>query len=453
MPWMIAVFIGTVFLIPIDGTEFKVHLPFQSRPDRLMIVAMVAVLVLQSLVGGNRPRPPRRMTAATGGVLLFGAAALASVLVNVHRIYMLGQLSLVEKQLSQVISYLGFFLIVATQVRRDEIRAFGRLVLGLAVITSIGVLYESRTGYNVFYHWTALLLHPVATVIPSPTNIHPTLDAGRKSIVGPTQHGLALASMLTMALPFGVIRLFEVKSRLRKVLYLLAIALICAASLATARKTSIVAPIGALAVLAYYYRRMLRWLPLVIVVLVPVIHVTSPGALGTFSVLVSGAHSDSTNGRVNDYAPVTPDIISNPILGRGFGSLDPQNPRWYRILDNEYLGELFAVGLLGLLAYLGMVIAPMFTAHRAIRRDPGRAPPMVAAAAGCAAYAIVSATFDAMSFPQAPYAFLFAAGLIAAGAAPLIAGREDHEPAQATRPDVEIVRTRAPSATATRARA
>ena len=63
-----------------------------------------------------------------------------------------------------------------------------------------------------------------------------------------------------------------------------------------------------------------------------------------------------------------------------------------------------------------MVLAPLFTAHRVIRRDPRRAPPIVAAAAGCAAYAIVSGTFDALSFPQAPYSFLFSAGLIAAAA-------------------------------------
>jgi polysaccharide biosynthesis protein PslJ len=426
MPWMIAIFIGMVFLIPIDGTTFKIHLPVDSRPDRFMLVGMVGILILQALVTGDRRRPARRMTAATGGVLVFGAAALASVLPNVDRIYRLGELSLVEKQLSQVIAYVVFFLIVATQVRRTEIRAYGRLVLILAVMTSLGVLYESRTGYNIFYHLTSQLLSPIATVIPAPTNIHPTIDAGRKSIVGPTQHGLALASMLTMAMPFAVIRLFEVKTRVARLGYLFIVGLIFAASLATARKTAIVAPIAALAVLAYYYRRMLRWLPVAIIMLIPVIHVVAPGALGTFTVLSSGGSSISTQGRESDYAAVTPDIISNPILGRGFGSLDPDNPRWYRVLDNEYLGELFQIGFLGLIAYLAMVIAPLFTAHRAIKRDPGRAPPMVAAAAGCAAYAVVSGTFDAMSFPQAPYAFLFAAGLIAAGAAALIAdGRDD----------------------------
>ena len=434
MPWVIAFFIGMVFLIPIDGTQFKVHLPVDSKPDRFVIAVMVGVLLLEYLVTSGRSRPARRMTAATAGVLLFGAAALASVLPNVHRIYQLGQLNLVEKRISQIVAYAVFFLIVATQVRRSEIRAYGRLVLGLAVLTSLGVLYESRSGYNVFYHWTALILHPIATVIPSPTNIHPTVDEGRKTIVGPTEHGLALASMLTMALPFAVIRLFEVKTRAKKLGYLLVVGLIAAASLATARKTAIIAPVGALAVLAFYYRRMLRWIPVAIVLLIPVIHVVSPGALGTFSVLAGGGSSISTQGRESDYAAVTPDIVSNPILGRGFGSLDPDNPRWYRVLDNEYLGELFQVGFVGLAAYLIMVIAPLFTAHRVIRRDPDRAPPMIAAAAGCAAYAVVSGTFDAMSFPQAPYAFLFAAGLVAAGGAALMAEGPPMQPSGTAEP-------------------
>ena len=175
--------------------------------------------------------------------------------------------------------------------------------------------------------------------------------------------------------------------------------------------------------MAFYYRQMLKWLPVAVIVLLPVIHVAAPGALGTFNILATGGSSISTQGRESDYAAVRPDILANPVLGRGFGSLDPDNPRWYRVLDNEYLGELFGVGFIGLAAYLAMVLAPLFTAHQVIRRDPRRAPPMVAAAAGCAAYAIVSGTFDAMSFPQAPYAFLFSAGLIAAAASRQLADR------------------------------
>ena len=189
------------------------------------------------------------------------------------------------------------------------------------------------------------------------------------------------------------------------------------ASLATERKTAIVAPIAAFAVLIAYNRRLLRWAPLALLAAIPAIHFAAPGALGTFGILATGSSSDSTQQRVSDYSGIAPDVLSNPILGRGYGSLATDNPRWYRILDNEYLDEVFQVGFVGLLAYLAMVIAALASAHGVVKRSAGRAPPIVAAAAGCAAYGVVSATFDAMSFPQAPYCFFFVAGLIAAAAA------------------------------------
>jgi O-antigen ligase/polysaccharide polymerase Wzy-like membrane protein len=438
MPWLLAGFMAMVFLIPIDGTELKVHLPVDSKPDRFVIGAMLAVLVVKALLPKTGERPARRrMTVVTAAVLIFGAFVLFSLLLNVDRIYQLGQLTFAEKALSQVLAYIGFFLIVATQVRKSEVAAYGRLVLGLAVITALGTLYESRTGFNVFYILGGDLLRPIATVIPSPTNINPTFLEGRKIIVGPTKHGLALASMLSIALPFAVIKLQEAKTRQKKSWYLLIICLLLAASLSTGRKTAIIAPIAVFAVLAFYNRRMLRWTPLALLVLIPVIHFASPGALGTFNVLAGAGSSDSTTQRVTDYSGITPDVLSHPIFGQGYGSLDSDNTRWYRILDNEYLDELFQVGILGVLAYLAMVLAPLITAHGVIKRAGGRAPPIIAAAAGCAAYAVVSATFDAMSFPQAPYAFFFMAGLIAAAAT-----ARDDDAAQAPALRLENLRRR-----------
>jgi hypothetical protein len=416
IPWLLAAFMAMVFLIPIDATEVKIHLPVDSKPDRFVIAAMLGALIVQTLVNRSGRRPRRRMTVVTAAVLTFGALVLTSVLVNADTIYRLGQLTFAEKALSQVLAYIGFYLIVATQVRRSEIRAFGNLMMWLAVITALGALYESRTGYNVFYVLGRHLLEPIASVEPSPTNINPTFEEGRKIIVGPTRHGLALASMLAIAMPFAVIRMAEAKTWGRRIGYLLIICLLLGAALSTGRKTAIIAPIAAFVVLVAYNRRMLRWLPVAVIVLIPVIHVASPGALGTFNVLANAGSSDSTTQRISDYSAIAPDVLRHPIIGEGYGSLDSDNDRWYRILDNEYLDEIFQVGIVGTLGYLFMVLAPLVTARGVVRRSVDRAPPIVAAAAGCAAYAVVSATFDAMSFPQAPYCFFFVAGLIAAAA-------------------------------------
>jgi O-antigen ligase len=415
MPWLIAGFLAIVFLIPVQATDLKVHLPFNSKLDRFALALMIGFLAVQALVRSASPRRPRpRITVVMAAVLVFGAIVLMSIVPNVDRIYRLGQLTFTEKALSQMLGYIAFFLIIATQVRRAEIPAYGRLVVALAIITALGTLYESRTGYNVFYDLGSKLLSPIAHVSASPTVIHPTYD--RPRIVGPTKHGLALASMLAIALPFAVIRLREARTDGRRFLALLAIFILLAAALATQRKTAIVAPLGAFAVLVAYNRRLLRWAPLALIAAVPVIHFASPGALGTFDILANANSSDSTQQRVRDYSGVAPDILSHPLLGRGYGSLDTDNSRWYRIMDNEYLDELFQLGFIGLFAYLAMVAAPLITARRVVKRTRGDAAPVIAAAAGCAAFAVVSATFDAMAYPQAPYSFFFVAGLIAAAA-------------------------------------
>ena len=93
--------------------------------------------------------------------------------------------------------------------------------------------------------------------------------------------------------------------------------------------------------------------------------------------------------------------------------MNTQNYRIYRILDNQYLGTLFEVGVIGLISYLAIVVFGMVTAHGVIRRGGVRAPPALAASAGCAAFGLLSATYDAAAFPQAVYSFLFAAALIA----------------------------------------
>lgn len=418
MPWLIAGFLVMLFLVPFDGVTFKVHLPMDAKPDRVLIGLMIAVWLAQK-VTGTLPRPRRRRTAVERAVLVYTSIMLVSIVLNVDRIFQLNELTFAEKRLSQMLGYIIFFFIVISAVRITEIANYAKLILVLSGLTALGALYEAHSGINLFYTWTAKLLSPIATVIPPATNIHPP-GGDRPIVIGPTAHGLALASMLTIALPFAVLPLLERRKRLamsKRLTYLVLIGLILAAELATGRKTAVVAPIAAFAVLIAYNRRLLRWAPIAVIILIPVIHVAAPGQLGTVADLLGTASgSASTQARVSDYFAVAPDILNHLILGSGYGTLNADNHRWYRILDNEYLDELFQVGFLGLLAYLAIVITALSTAHRVIKSGGVRAPPALAAAAGCAAFGVVSATFDAASFPQAPYTFLFAAALIVVAA-------------------------------------
>ena len=415
MPWLLAVFLVMLFLIPFNAIIFKIHLPANATPDRCLLVAMVGVLILKATTGS--PKRTRRMTPVERAVLTFGGVTLLSIVLNIDRIYQQNQLTFVEKALSQLLAYGVFFFIVVATVRAAEMAAFARLILILTCLTALGTLYEAHTGYNVFYLWSAKLLSPIASVAPPPTHIHPLY--GRKIIVGPTEHGLALATMLTVALPFAVLPLLETRRTGERLFYLMVIGLILAADLSTAEKTAMFAPLAAFSVVMAYKRQLRRWAPVAVIALVPVIHFAAPGALGgvkNILPITSTSNSDYTDGRASDYSAVAPDILNNLVIGRGYGTLDAHNWRWYRILDNEYLGELFGVGFVGLLAYLAVVLTPLTTAHGVIKAGGVRAPPALAAAAGCAAFGVVSATYDAMGFAQAPYTFFFVAGLIAVAA-------------------------------------
>jgi O-antigen ligase len=99
-------------------------------------------------------------------------------------------------------------------------------------------------------------------------------------------------------------------------------------------------------------------------------------------------------------------------LGRGFGSYDHAS---YRILDSDFLGRLIDMGILGLAAYVLMMLSVVATARPVIRsRHPTWAPVALACAAAGVATLVGAALFDELSFPHDPYIFLTLAGFLAA---------------------------------------
>jgi hypothetical protein len=143
----------------------------------------------------------------------------------------------------------------------------------------------------------------------------------------------------------------------------------------------------------------------------------APGAGGQVkSQLSSFTERQSTKGRTADYEAVVPDLLAHRTLGRGFGTYSHER---YRLLDNEYLAVIIGTGLVGLAAYLAMMLGVVLVAMRPIRsRDPLRAPPALGAAAAAVAFGIASALFDVLAFPQAPYLFFFVAALAVVAASP-----------------------------------
>jgi len=419
LPWVLAGFVAMLFLVPIDSTELKVHLPVDSRIDRF---ALVGVVLAWAWFGGDRRAFMRtnRSRLFPAAAATFLTVAVISLLLDAPRIVNVGELNLAGKRFALLLSFLAISWFAMTALRLQDIRGFASYLIGLGSVTAAGVLIERHTGNNLFYELSGTLLKPIANVAPSPTNIHPGYGTdGRVVVVGPTQHGLAVTTMLVVVMPFALVRVFDARSRRAWLLNAAAFALMLAAAAATDRKSALIVPVAVVLYIALYRpKKVLKLAPLGLVLLLGMVHLASPGAIGTlFS--KEAVEGSSTTHRIADFTDVAPDVLAHPLIGRGFGTLNVEEANVFRINDDEYIDELWQVGFVGLAAYLLMIAAPIVLARGAIRRgDPAVSSLALAASAGCVAYLVVGALFDAMSFPQAPYMFFLVAALttvVAAG--------------------------------------
>jgi O-antigen ligase len=415
LPWLLAFFLCVLWLVPYEAIQLSVPLPIDPLPDRFILIGIV-VAMLASVFAIRAVKVSRPASGFWQALLVFAVVALVSLGINAVSAASLGEIDQGTKKVVLLFGNLALFYVVATVIRPTELRAFGILIIALATLAAAGTIWEYRTDYNVFYDLAAKAFGGVASVAPVPGV---TID-GREDTFGPTAHGLAITTMLAFALPFAVLELLRSPTRRRKLLFAIAVGIILTGGLATLRKTSLIAPVAALLTLiAYRPRHMLRLVPLAAVLLVTV-HFMAPGALGGVSSQITGDFfgSGTTVGRTSDYEAVQPELATHPIAGRGYGTPDVSRSDTYRILDNQYLAQLVQVGVVGLAVYLALVLAGVLLAHDVIRRarDEDRRTVGLAAAAGFVAFAVASALFDLFSFSQAPYMFMFVAGLCSVAA-------------------------------------
>lgn len=410
LPWLLAAFLAMVFLIPFDAIEVPFNLPMDNNPDRFLL-PLIAVLWVGALIAAGPLRPRLRFSVVHFAVVFLLGVAVLSVLANAQTLVSLGQFDVSAKKLGILLSWAALFAIVASTIRPREVPAFAGLIVVLGCLTALGTIWEYRTGENLFYIWTDAILPDAFTVAA------PLADPqfGRENVTGPTLHPLGVATLLAMALPFAVVGLARHRWGREKVFYAVATALLLAGSFATVRRTGALAPMAALLFMFLYRpQSMLRILPVGIVLLVA-IQGLSPGAISRVKAQVVNAvkgEDRSVDARELDYDAVMPDVLDGIVIGRGYGSYDPA---WYRYLDNEYLGRVIETGVLGLLAYLFVVLAVVAVAHPSIRSgDPRRAPPALAVAAAAVAFGVASAFFDLLAFSHVPYLFFFVAGLAVA---------------------------------------
>jgi hypothetical protein len=406
LPWALFGFVAMLWLVPFDSIKLPLGGPVDATLDRPLLVLLAGIWLLTAGAAGKRGsvlRSPIHWAFA-----IFIGIAVLSVLVHGEALVRVGGLDLAIKQLALLISYGLFFALAAAIVRPTEVPKMITAMLVLAGIAAAAVVLEYRMGTNPFHDW----IGPLFPGYVRPEGLGGIDSIGRKLMYGPAVQPLAVAVMLSMTLPFALAWLLKAKERRERLIYSALVLLLIAGAVATQKKTSMVGPLVCVAVLvAYRPRAMARLAPLAIV-LVGVVHVIAPGALGAVvDQFAPGTVNkvDTTQDRVSDYEAITPDIAAHPLIGRGYGSYDQKK---HRILDNQYLGLGIGVGLLGLIGYLAIFATSFLSAHRVARsRDPERAPPALGAAAAILVALVSGALLDFLSFPQLPYLFCFIAAI------------------------------------------
>ncbi len=416
VPWLVAAFIAMLWLVPFDTISLTVSLPFDLHLDRIVLPFVILACGVTFLLG-RTDRPTLRLTWVHVAVGAFLLLAFVSVLVNTGSLNESLELGDAIKSLLLLGSYVAFFLVIATSVRRGEVRAFLDYTLILAVLCGIGTLVEFRFHYNVFYSLSSRLLPSIFKTLPP--NNGGVDEIGRPVVLGPGEVGLEVASMLAMAVPLALVGLITARRRSEAIWYGLASCVVLAAGLATYKKTALVAPAAvALLLVILLPRRSLRFTPLIVVMILGA-HVLAPGALGSVIEQFTGGRLNdvgTTQHRQAGYDAIRPLVWAHPLLGMGYGTY---NGELNRILDNQMLDNLIDTGVLGELLYILMAVSVVAAAWPLIRARGGGDASVAALGAGLTAvvFLLVSFLFDAMEFPHVPYIFLTAAGLVAVLAA------------------------------------
>lgn len=408
LPWALFGFMAMVWVIPFDSILLPVGGPVDITLDRPFLVCLAGLWLLGAEGAGIRHRIRTVRSPVHWAFGLFIAFAVVSVLLHGETLIRMGNFSLAFKELALLFSYGVFFALTASIIRPREITKMITAILVLASITAFFVILEYRFEINPFHE----IIGPLFPGYVSPPGIGGVDSIGRRLIYGPTVQPLAVAVMMSLALPFALAWLLRAESRGERFLYTLMIVLLFAGALATQKKTSMVGPLVCVVVLiAYRPKQMVRLAPLA-VLLIAVAHVAAPGALGSVVDQLAPGSVDKVNttkDRVSDYQAIAPDFAAHPVLGSGYGSYDQKK---HRILDNEYLSLAIGVGLVGVLSYLAVFATSFLNAHRVARsRDKQRAPAALGAAAAIVVALVTSAVLDFLSFPQLPYLLCFIAAI------------------------------------------
>jgi len=410
---LLAAILLVLLFIPAKRYTLPAGLPFKLDVYRALVAAVIVCWGASLLVD---PRVRLRRSAFDAPLVLLVAAVLASVSANGDRVQPLG--SDVAKSLLLLLGFVAvYYFTVSVVAGRRHVELMLKLLVGGAALVAIASVVERRTAYNVFDHlgeWVPFLDYH---------GYRFGTRGGRLRVLASSSHPIALGALFAMLLPISV----ALGYRLGRHWWILAGAL-GVGVFATASRTPVLMLAAAGAILLWLKPEVKRLWPLAVPAAV-VVHFLLPGAIGTIRdafLPAGGLVAEQSNvdpevdpllagGRLRLLGPSLDEWAQRPLFGQGEGTritgFEAPN-RNAPILDNEWLGTLLELGVLGFAAWAWLLL-------RAVRRLGARARDAPAEegwlfaglAASVAAFGVGMFTYDAFSFIQVTFVFWILLGL------------------------------------------
>jgi O-antigen ligase len=396
--WLVGLLLGVVLFLPPRRYAVPASLPFELDPYRVLVLGLIVVLLLSALSDENLRL---RASGLEAPLLLFGIAVAGSLAANPSRLS--AYEPEVVKTLSVIVGYFVVLYLVVNLIRtRGACEAvLSTLVLGGAVLAVLAII-EHRTGWSPFVG--------LEQYVPF---VQPTAEAGelirdgRTRTFASAEHPIALGALLAMLAPVAA----ALAVHRRKPIWVACLALLVIGSFASVSRTAVLMLFAwALMLLVLRWKDMRRFI-LLALASVALINFVMPGTLGSLRLGLHPAgaieqqranpNDPHSAGRVADLGPSLEEFWEKPLLGYGIGTRVVIGERANaRLLDNQWLGTLLDVGLVGLVGLAWLLIR--FVARLSVASS--RAGPDGVLLAGMAAavfsYMIGMFTFDAIAFTQ-----------------------------------------------------
>ncbi|MGY4858312.1 O-antigen ligase family protein [Cryobacterium sp. AP23] len=373
-----ATILGVLFLMLwLVGLVTRQNRLLQATPVHWALAAVCVATVLAFVAGMLRPITAAEVSSAVRGLIMLA-------------------------------SWAGVILLVADTMRsRARLDAFLRLlVLMGAFLAGLGIVqFIWGVNFIELLHLPGLVANEDGGSLYS--------RSGFPRVSATALHSIEFAAVLGIILPLSVYLAFTATRRRAwqwAQLGLIGVAI----PLTVSRSGMLGLIIGVLFALCVATNRQRMWMLVILPVVAIAFRVVMPGLLGTIRELFLDAGQDqSIDGRVRDYEAVEAFFAQSPWVGRGpFTFL----PSMYRTLDNQFLGILVEQGIIGLIAFVCLlVVAIMLCFMTGLRaRDRQRRLQAFALAASLTSAAVLCATFDVFGFPMAMGALSLVLGAAAA---------------------------------------